>query len=158
MANEKYFNIMPVQLKDKVSQVGSTLGESLTSNLGTIGAVAGTTAVLGAGGLIVSKAIKKKKASGKAKSSKKKKSSKRKLKFGSPAYRKKYLGKRKRCKHGRRRKQRQPHTAGKGRDTSRRRIRFTCHNQPYVIGRNGKARFIKKSSVRRSRKLKGGRY
>jgi len=146
------------QAKEKASQVGSNLGESLSGNLGTIGVVAGSTAVLGTAGLLMAKAVTKKRKKSKAKSKKKKKSSKRKLKFGSPAYRKKYLGKR-RCKHRRRgRKQRHPHTAGKRKDTSRRRIRFTCHNQPYVIGRNGKARFIKKSSVKRSRKLKGGRY
>lgn len=51
-----------------------------------------------------------------------------------------------------------PHTAGKRKDTSRRRIRYTKKGQPYVIGRNGKARFVKKSSARRSHKLKGGRY
>lgn len=58
----------------------------------------------------------------------------------------------------RRRKQRQPHTAGKRKDTSHRRIRYTKNNQPYVIMGNGRARFISKSSARRSRKLKGGRY
>ena len=75
----------------------------------------------------------------------------RKLKFGSKAYRKKYL------KHGRR-KQRQPHTAGKRRDTSHRRIRYTKHNQPYIILASGKARFIKKRNVSSSRKRKGGKY
>lgn len=49
-------------------------------------------------------------------------------------------------------------TAGKGRDRSTRRIRMTKNGQPYVILKSGKARFIKKSSARRSRKLKGGRY
>ena len=58
----------------------------------------------------------------------------------------------------RNRKQRQPYTAEKRKDTSHRRIRFTKNNQPYVILRSGKARFIKKSSVSRSRKMKGGRY
>jgi len=77
---------------------------------------------------------------------------KRKLKFGSKAYRKKYL------KHGKRKKQRQPHTAGKRRDTSGRRIRFTKNNQPYVILSNGRARFISKKNLSRSRKRSGGRY
>lgn len=77
-------------------------------------------------------------------------SSGRKLKFGSKAYRKKYL------KHGRR--QKMPHTAGKRRDTSHRRIRYTKHNQPYIIKADGRARFISKKSVSRSRKLKGGKY
>jgi len=57
-----------------------------------------------------------------------------------------------------RRKQKQPYTAGKRRDTSTRRIRYTKNNQPYVILKSGKARFIKRSSVRRMRKLKGGKY
>lgn len=55
-------------------------------------------------------------------------------------------------------KQRKPYTAGKRKDTSRRRIRFTKNNQPYVIMANGRARFIKKSSVRNARKRAGGRY
>jgi len=75
----------------------------------------------------------------------------RKLKFGSPAYRRKYL------KNGRR-KQKQPRTAGKRRDTSRRRIRYTKNNQPYIILSDGRARFISKRSVSNSRKRRGGRY
>lgn len=55
-------------------------------------------------------------------------------------------------------KQRKPYTAGKRKDTSKRRIRYTKNNQPYVILANGRARFIKKKSVRNSRKRKGGRY
>ena len=51
-----------------------------------------------------------------------------------------------------------PHTAGKGKDTSHRRIRYTKKGQPYVIMADGKARFIKKTSAKRSHKLKGGRY
>lgn len=51
-----------------------------------------------------------------------------------------------------------PRTAGKGRDRSTRRIRYTKNRQPYVILKSGKARFIKKSSARRSHKRKGGRY
>lgn len=49
-------------------------------------------------------------------------------------------------------------TAGKRKDTSRKRIRMTKNGQPYVIMANGRARFIKKSSARQSRKRKGGRY
>jgi hypothetical protein len=75
---------------------------------------------------------------------------KRKLKFGSKAYRKKYLSKRS--------KQRKPHTAGKRKDTSHKRIRYTKNNQPYIILANGKARFISKKSAGVSRKRKGGRY
>jgi len=51
-----------------------------------------------------------------------------------------------------------PHTAGKGKDRSIKRIRYTKKGQPYVITRSGKAKFIKKSSAKRSHKLKGGRY
>jgi len=60
--------------------------------------------------------------------------------------------------HYRRHKQRKPHTAGKRKDTSHRRIRYTKNNQPYVIMANGRARFISKKSVRSSRKRRGGRY
>ena len=49
-------------------------------------------------------------------------------------------------------------TAGKRKDRSTKRIRMTKNGQPYIILKSGKARFIKKSSARRSRKLKGGRY
>jgi len=76
---------------------------------------------------------------------------KRKLKFGSKAYRKKYLGHKKKGR-------RTPYTARKRKDTSRRRIRYTKKGQPYIIIRGGKARFIKKSSASRSHKQKGGKY
>jgi len=49
-------------------------------------------------------------------------------------------------------------TAGKRKDTSRRRIRMTKSGQPYIILASGKARFISKKSARASRKRKGGRY
>lgn len=49
-------------------------------------------------------------------------------------------------------------TARKRKDTSTKRIRMTKTGQPYIILASGKARFIKKSSARRSRKIKGGRY
>jgi len=49
-------------------------------------------------------------------------------------------------------------TAGKGKDRSTKRIRMTKTGQPYIILKSGKARFIKKSSARASRKRKGGRY
>lgn len=51
-----------------------------------------------------------------------------------------------------------PRTAGKGRDRSSRRIRYTKKGQPYIIQASGKARFIKKSGAKRSHKQKGGRY
>lgn len=51
-----------------------------------------------------------------------------------------------------------PHTAGKRKDTSHRRIRHTKTGQPYIILASGKARFISKKSARTSRKRTGGRY
>ncbi len=105
---------------------------------------------LGVGALVVAK---RKKAKTKAKKSvsrvrKKKAKSKRKL---TPLMkrRKKIIA----------RKGRQtPYTARGGKDRSTRRIRMTKHGQPYIILANGRARFIKKSSAKRSRKQKGGRY
>lgn len=47
---------------------------------------------------------------------------------------------------------------GKSRKTSLKRIHTTKTGQPYIILASGKARFIKKSSARASRKRKGGRY
>ena len=60
--------------------------------------------------------------------------------------------------HRKRRSRRTPRTAGRGRDTSTRRIRYTKKGQPYIIMASGKARFIKKSGAKRSHKRKGGRY
>jgi len=51
-----------------------------------------------------------------------------------------------------------PYTAGKRKDRSRKRIRYTKNGQPYVIMANGRARFISKKSVSSSRKRRGGRY
>ena len=61
-------------------------------------------------------------------------------------------------KSSKRRKVKYARTAGKRKDTSHRRIRMTKTGQPYIILASGKARFISKSSARKSRKLKGGRY
>lgn len=97
---------------------------------------------LAAGATIV-QVVRKKKAATKKKKAAKKKTTKRKSK-------KKVVR--------RKTKQKKPHTAGKGKDTSTRRIRYTKNNQPYVILKSGKARFIKKSSAKRSKKRKGGRY
>ena len=55
-------------------------------------------------------------------------------------------------------RQKKPYTAGKRKDTSKRRIRYTKNNQPYIILASGKARFISKKGVRSARKRKGGRY
>lgn len=51
-----------------------------------------------------------------------------------------------------------PRTAGKRKDTSRRRIRYTKNGQPYVIMASGKARFISLKSARISHKRRGGKY
>jgi len=61
-------------------------------------------------------------------------------------------------RHRSKRKRYTPHTAGKGKDRSHKRIRYTKKGQPYVIMASGKARFIKKSGARRSHRTKGGRY
>ena len=146
-------------LSDVANTIGE-IGESITSEItenpfasiaaGAAG-VAATGAIVGAVVKAKSKKRKKKTKTSKKKSTKKK-SKGRKLKFGSAAYRKKYLGKHR--KHT----QRKPHTAGKRKDRSTKRIRYTKNNQPYVILANGRARFIKRSSASRSKKLKGGRY
>jgi len=47
---------------------------------------------------------------------------------------------------------------GKSRKTSLKRIHRTKTGQPYIILASGKAKFIKKSSARKSRRRKGGRY
>ena len=51
-----------------------------------------------------------------------------------------------------------PHTAGKRKDTSHKRIRYTKNGQPYIILGNGKARFISKRGAKQSHKRAGGRY
>lgn len=107
--------------------------EFVKSNLGTIGAGVGGAALGGIVGYSIGNKKRKKK------TKKHRKTSKRTIKRS-------------------RRKKRYPHTAGKRRDTSHRRIRFTKRGQPYIILRNGKARFIKMKNVKRSRKMKGGRY
>jgi uncharacterized membrane protein YhiD involved in acid resistance len=124
------------------------LQSGLASDIGEISAfvsenpigVAVGTGLIGAGigasaGAIIGRSIKKKTKSNKRKSRK--------------------TTKRKRNSH---RKQKKPYTAGKRKDRSHKRIRYTKNNQPYIILASGKARFIKKSSAKRSKKLKGGRY
>jgi hypothetical protein len=51
-----------------------------------------------------------------------------------------------------------PHTAGKRKDTSHKRIRRTKNGAYYVILASGKARFISKKSALASKRRKGGRY
>jgi len=94
-----------------------------------------------------------------AKSRAKKKTSKSKTKKTTKKKRKKVKQtKRRKYTKGGRRIRRTPHTAGKRKDRSTKRIRYTKNGQPYVLTRSGKAKFIKKSSAKRSHKLKGGRY
>jgi len=81
-------------------------------------------------------------------------SKKRKRRKSRTVRKRNYRGKRKQ----KRRHRRTPRTAGKRKDRSSKRIRYTKKGQPYIIQRNGRARFIKKSSAKRSHKLKGGRY
>jgi len=78
---------------------------------------------------------------------------KRRKKAKSKARRKTTYSRRKR-----KRKTKYARTAGKKRDRSTKRIRMTKTGQPYIILASGKARFIKKSSARNSRRRKGGRY
>lgn len=61
-------------------------------------------------------------------------------------------------RRSKKRKKYYPRTAGKRKDRSTKRIRFTKSGQPYVLMASGKARFIKKSSAKNSRRRKGGRY
>ncbi len=141
------------EFQEGLTNVTNLIGEN---PLAAVGVAAGTGAVLGAGTAVAITGIaKKKKKSSKKKIKKSKKRStkkrKSKLKFGSRAYRKKYLT-------SKRKRRSSPRTAGKGRDKSSKRIRYTKKGQPYIIMHNGRARFIKKSGARRSHKLKGGRY
>ena len=108
-------------------------GNPVTTALGVGGVVLG-------GGLVTSAIVK----------AKRKKSVKRK------STRKKAVTRRTRTI--KRKSRRTPRTAGKGKDRSNKRIRYTKKGQPYIIMASGKARFIKKSSAKSSHKLKGGRY
>lgn len=119
----------------------NSLTDGITNLIGTpigaatAGAIGGV--VVGAGvGALAATAISK---------SRKKRSSKSKRKKNSRS-------------GNRRRRKYYPRTAGKAKDRSTKRIRYTKKGQPYVIKANGRAMFIKKSSAKKSRKLKGGRY
>ncbi len=116
------------------NSVKTAVGNPLTAAIG--GAVIGGS-LIGATVSAVSAIKNKRRKSTKKKSRKYKKSYSRKKKRKSYKY---------------------ARTAGKGKDTSRKRIRMTKNGQPYVIMSNGRARFIKKSSARTSRRRKGGRY
>lgn len=94
--------------------------------------------------------------------------------LGIVALRRKKRGKRRRKKEKRRRRKSQGRRKvsrgrhlhkvsrrGKARRHTHRgtkQIHFTKNGQPYILLSSGKARFIKRTSVRRRRKLKGGFY
>jgi len=127
----------------KIDNAAGQASEFVRQNPATSAAtIAGGAAATGLG-ITAIQIIKKKRAA-----SKKKKATKKKTTTRKKTKKKRTL----------RKGQKRPYTAGKRRDTSTRRIRYTKNNQPYVILKSGKARFIKKSSVRRMRKLKGGKY
>jgi uncharacterized membrane protein YcjF (UPF0283 family) len=129
---------------DLFGSVSSNAAEFISDNLGTIGA--------GVGGLAIG-AIVGSIASSSGNLSKKSTTHKRKNRRRTATHSKKRKGritKHKRHTYAK--------TAGKRKDTSHRRIRQTKNGQPYIILASGKARFIKRSSARRSRHKPGGRY
>lgn len=128
-------------LKEDVTSALNTLKDGISgSPLGAATVAAGVGAVLG-GAAIAGVAIAKKR--------KKKKSSSKRSRKKSP---------RGRSRRRRHKGRRTPRTAGKGKDRSTKRIRYTKNGQPYVITRSGRARFISKRGAKQSHKRKGGRY
>lgn len=108
----------------------------IKSNMGTIGSTAAGAGIgLGAGYFLGKKSGSKKRKHAKSK--------KRKSSSHSSSHK---------------RRRRTPRTAGKRKDRSTKRIRYTKTGQPYVILRSGKARFIKKRGAKSAHKRKGGRY
>lgn len=133
-------------VKSKISNAAGEASEFVRQNPATSAAtIAGGAAATGLGITAIQIIKKRKKSSTSKTKTKKRKTTKRKTK-------------KKKSSSKKRKKQKKPYTAGKRRDTSTRRIRFTKNNQPYVLLKSGKARFIKKSSVARMRKSKGGKY
>jgi len=108
----------------------------------------GTQLALGAGALVVGAGV-----AGVAIARSRRKKNRRRKTNRSKSVRKRFY----RSKQSKRQRY-TPHTAGKRKDYSRRRIRYTSKGQPYVIGKGGRARFIKRSSAKRSHKQSGGRY
>jgi len=127
-------------LKEDVLSAIDTLKDGISANpLGAVAVAGGTGVVLGGTvGAGVVAATKRRKKKSKSKNSRKKRSRSRSRK--------------------RRKGRRTPRTAGKGKDRSTKRIRYTKNGQPYVITRSGKAKFISKKGAKASRKRKGGRY
>lgn len=122
-------------LENALASVSSEFGNILSNPIaaGVGGAIVGGSIV----GVVAAASRRKKSRPRKKKSVRKRSSNRRGARKRSPKY---------------------ARTAGKRKDTSRRRIRMTKNGQPYVILASGKARFIKKSSAKLSRKRKGGRY
>jgi len=129
--------------KDVISTTAKQITNFIRENPIVSGA---SVAVPVLGGITISQFIKTRRKKKKAKKTKRKK--------------KKTTKKRKvsRRKTKKKRIRRTPHTAGKGKDRSTRRIRYTKKGQPYVLNKKGQAKFIKKSSAKRSHKRPGGRY
>lgn len=125
----------------KVNDLKATANDFIDNNKTAL-AIGGA----GAAGIVVGGIIGS--AIAKSSSKSKKKKSKSKTAKRKPVYKRKTT----------KRKYRYARTAGKRKDTSHKRIRMTKNGQPYIILASGKARFIKKSSARLSRKRKGGRY
>lgn len=125
---------METSLTNGVTKV---FGVIQNNSVATAAGVVGGAAVLGVGAAAVVGAVKRRK-------SKRRKA--------------RNVRKRSRSSRARKRRRKTPRTAGKGKDKSSKRIRYTKNGQPYIILRSGKARFIKQSSAKRSHKLKGGRY
>lgn len=158
---ENASDLLGIKLTTLLETGGNLLNEAkndatefIKNNLAPIGAGVGGVAIGSVlGGIAVAKSRKssnRRRRKSKARRSRKKRYHSRKgkkLKFGSKAWRKKYS-----------RKRRTPRTAGKGKDTSTRRIRYTKKGQPYIILHNGRARFIKNKSAKSSHKRKGGKY
>ena len=128
-------------LKENVLSAIDTLKDGISGNpLGAVAGAAGVGAVLGGSAVAgVASVLKRRKKKFRVKHSRKKSS-------------------RSRARKRRRFVRKTPRTAGKGRDRSTKRIRYTKRGQPYVITANGRAKFISKKGAKTSRKRKGGRY
>lgn len=131
-------------VKDLIGDTISNITNPFTSTPKTASIAGGITgAVLGAGTAVAVSAVSKRR---------------KKRKSKSKSFRKRDLKSNRKRRRKSKRGYKYAYTARKGKDTSTRRIRQTKNGQPYIILANGRARFIKRSSARRSRKLKGGRY
>jgi len=123
-------------LLTEVKSYANTTANIIRNNIGVIGAGVGGVALGGVVGYLTG--------SKNSVSSKPKRTTRKSRKRRNKAYkaRKRYT----------------PHTAGKRKDKSHKRIRQTKNGQPYIILASGKAKFISRASARRSRKTSGGRY